>query len=52
MRSYIREQAYELESAGMEVSRLLDGVSETPTAAQILRTFGSLVVERLAGNGR
>ncbi len=52
MRSYIREQAYELESAGIEVSRLLDGVSETPTAAQILRTFGSLVVERLDGNGR
>lgn len=51
MRSYIREQAYELESAGMEVSRLLDGVSETPAAAQILRTFGSFVVERLAGNG-
>jgi GMP synthase (glutamine-hydrolysing) len=47
MRSYIQEQANELESAGVEVSRLLDRVSETPIAAQILRTFGSLVVERI-----
>lgn len=51
MRSYILEQAKELESAGMELSPLLEGVSEAPVATQILRTFGSLVVERMANKG-
>ncbi len=48
MRSYIQEQANELELAGFEVVQLLDAVSETPIAAQILRRFANLVVERLA----
>jgi GMP synthase (glutamine-hydrolysing) len=48
MRAYIQEQANELELAGMKVAHLLDAVSETPTAAKILRRFGDFVVARQA----
>ena len=48
MRSYIQEQTKELESAGLDVSRLLYAVSETPIAVQILRNFGKFVVTRLS----
>jgi GMP synthase (glutamine-hydrolysing) len=47
MRSYITERADELESAGMDVPRLLDEVTETPVAAQTLSNFGAVVRERL-----
>jgi GMP synthase (glutamine-hydrolysing) len=43
MRSYIEEQKSELESAGIDASHLLSGVSETPIAAQILRRFAKFV---------
>jgi hypothetical protein len=46
MLSYIQEQTNELESAGFDVSQLLDSVSETPIAAQVLRKFGTFVVDR------
>lgn len=45
MRSYIHEQSSELESAGLDIPKLLDSVSETPIAAQIIRNFGNLVVK-------
>jgi GMP synthase (glutamine-hydrolysing) len=48
MRSYIHEQAEELESAGLNVSKILYCVSETPFAAETLRNFGNLVKRRLA----
>ena len=48
MRSYIEEQKYELELIGMDVPRLLSAVAETPVAAEILRSFGGIVKERLA----
>jgi GMP synthase (glutamine-hydrolysing) len=48
MRSYIQEQTNELESAGLDISQLLDSVSETPIAVQILRNFGNFVADRQA----
>jgi len=48
MRSYIQEQKNELKSAGLNVSQLLDSVSETPIAAQVLRRYGNFVVDRMA----
>ena len=43
MRSYIEEQTHELRSAGLDVQQLLDTVSETPVAAEILKRFGDFV---------
>jgi GMP synthase (glutamine-hydrolysing) len=48
MRSYIQEQKDELDAAGMDVPKLLGTVEETPVAAQTLRNFGNIVIERLA----
>lgn len=42
MRSYIREQAEALASAGRKVPELIDAVRETPTAEQVLRNFARL----------
>jgi hypothetical protein len=47
MRSYIKEEAGEIASAGLDVSQLLDGVSETPIAAQTLKRFAWFVNNRL-----
>jgi len=47
MRSYIQERANELEAAGVEIVQLLDAVSETPVATDVLRRFSNHV-ERLA----
>lgn len=49
MRSYIREQAAELESAGQAVAEFLCVVKETPIAAKTLRDFARFV-ERWLGN--
>ncbi|MDM8543247.1 glutamine amidotransferase [Desulfococcaceae bacterium HSG9] len=46
MRSYIKEQTDELESAGMDVSELLNSVIETPVAAKALRNFARIVEKR------
>ena len=51
MRSCIREQRDRLESEGLDVSRILDGVSETPVAAETLRNFGTIVGSR-PGDGK
>jgi GMP synthase (glutamine-hydrolysing) len=56
MRSYIEEQADELDSAGLDVQELLCAVAETPVAAKTLRNFARIVEELLAnqangGNG-
>jgi GMP synthase (glutamine-hydrolysing) len=48
MRSYIKEQAKELTSAGMNVSDLLRAVSETPVAAKTLTNFARIVEKYLA----
>lgn len=48
MRSYIVEQADELESAGLDVLELMHAVAETPVAAKTLRNFACIVEERLA----
>ncbi len=47
MRSYIQEQASEIESAGLNASQLLCAVSETPIAARILKKFGRFVADRV-----
>jgi hypothetical protein len=47
MRSYIKEEAGEIESAGLDVSQLLYAVSETPIAAQTLKRFAKFVNGRL-----
>lgn len=47
MRSYIKEQTDELESAGLDVSELLRAVVETPVAAETLRNFARIVEGRL-----
>lgn len=47
MRAYIREQAGELVSAGRDVPQLLQAVSPTPFAAEILVKFGGFVFDRL-----
>lgn len=47
MRSYIQQQAGELQTAGIDVSQLLNAVSETPVAAQLLKQFGNFVQSRL-----
>jgi len=47
MRSYIQEQTDELKAAGMDVSKILSAVEETPVAAETLRNFGNIVRERL-----
>jgi GMP synthase (glutamine-hydrolysing) len=49
MGSYIREQADELASAGLNVRELLLAVAETPVAARTIRNFGRVVESRLAG---
>ena len=46
MRSYIKEQTDVLESAGMDVSELLNSVIETPVAAKVLRNFARIVEKR------
>jgi len=56
MRSYIEEQADELDSAGLDVPKLLCSVTETPVAAKTLRNFARMVEGRLtkkanAGDG-
>ncbi len=48
MRSYIEEQADELDSAGRDVPELLCAVAETPVAAKTLRNFARIVKGRLA----
>jgi GMP synthase (glutamine-hydrolysing) len=48
MRSCIQEQKDKLVAEGMDVPKLLGTVGETPVAAQTLRSFGNIVVERLA----
>ena len=48
MRSYIKEQADKLESAGLDIPGLLRAVTETPMAAKTLRNFAHLVDARLA----
>jgi hypothetical protein len=47
MRSYIKEQAVEIESAGLDVSELLRAVVKTSVAAKTLRTFVRFVEGRL-----
>jgi GMP synthase (glutamine-hydrolysing) len=47
MKAYIKEDAAELASAGMNIPELLCAVEETPAAAQMLRNFGLFVRERL-----
>jgi GMP synthase (glutamine-hydrolysing) len=48
MRSYIQEQKHALASAGRDVSQILDSVSETPVAAQVLRNFSRFVTDKMA----
>jgi GMP synthase (glutamine-hydrolysing) len=48
MKSYIKEDAAELASAGLNIPELLWAVNETPIAAQTLRNFGRFVNNRLA----
>jgi GMP synthase (glutamine-hydrolysing) len=45
-RSYIMEDALDLESAGLKVADLLAAVTETPAAARVLTHFARLVEER------
>lgn len=52
MRSYIKEEAGEIESANLDVSQLLDAVSETPIAAQTLKRFAKFVNGWLAAGNR
>lgn len=47
MRSYIQEQSDELESMGIEIAQLMDAVSETPLAAQLLQRFCDFTLNRL-----
>jgi GMP synthase (glutamine-hydrolysing) len=47
MRSYVEQQAEELESAGMDVPQILSTVRETPDAAQTLEIFADIVERRL-----
>ncbi|MGD9217635.1 MAG: glutamine amidotransferase [Desulfobacteraceae bacterium] len=51
MRSYIEEQPDKLVSAGLDISQLLDSVSQTPISTQLLRKFGNFVADRQAGKG-
>jgi GMP synthase (glutamine-hydrolysing) len=46
MRAYIQEETNELESAGLDIHQLLDSVTETPIAAQLLKNFGNFVIAR------
>lgn len=50
MRSYIVAQADELESEGRNVTKLLNGVEETPFAAQVLRNFARIVEDLTTHN--
>lgn len=43
MRSYIREQAGELESEGLSARELLPAVAETPSAARVVRNFAGII---------
>lgn len=43
MRAYIAAQADELKLAGQNVTKLMNGVVETPIAAQVLRNFARIV---------
>jgi GMP synthase (glutamine-hydrolysing) len=52
MKSYIEEQKKELVEMGLDVSRLLDSVSDTPVAAEILWNFGRYAMERMSGAGK
>ena len=47
MQSYIKEQAVEIESAGLDVSELLREVVETSVAAKKLKSFARFVEGRL-----
>jgi hypothetical protein len=46
MRSYIEAQAGELDSAGFDITSLLNGVEETPAAAKTLSHFARIVEDR------
>lgn len=50
MRSYIEEQATELDSAGLNITELLCTVEETPVAGKTLRSFAVFVEGRLANH--
>ena len=43
MRSYIEEQARELEEAGIDISSVFDTVRETPLAARTVSNFARYV---------
>jgi len=47
MRSYVKEQADELKSAGLDVAEILDEVADAPFAAKTLRNFARFVEGRL-----
>jgi GMP synthase (glutamine-hydrolysing) len=48
MRSYIRVEASESETAGLNIPELLNAVQETPVATRTLRNFGRFVESRPA----
>jgi GMP synthase (glutamine-hydrolysing) len=49
MKSYLLAEAAELESAGTDVSKLLQSVAETPVSLQTLRNFNTWVLMRHTG---
>jgi len=49
MRSYIQEQSDELDSMGIKIAQLMDAVSETPVAVQLLQRFCDFAVNRKSG---
>jgi len=51
MRAYIREEAVEIESAGLDLAEVLHSVAETPIAVQLLRNFARFVEDRPADKG-
>ena len=51
MRSYVEEQAQELEFAGRDVSELYGSVRDTPEAASLLRKFSEIVNGSQQGHG-
>jgi GMP synthase (glutamine-hydrolysing) len=50
MHAYIREQAHDLLLDGVDVSKLLHAVVETPVAAQILKNFACYVRDHMRSN--
>jgi len=48
MRSYVKEQADELKSAGLDVAKISGEVADAPFAAKTLRNFARFVEGRLA----